>query len=205
LNIPVLSFVMLRGKCRWCGKRIPWRYPVVELLTGGCFVLVALCFHEDPVRGVAGALLAGMLVAIAFIDLETGIIPDRISLPGIAVGLVASLVRHDISALDALAGLALCGGFFWVVVVASRGGMGGGDVKLGGMVGAFCGWKAALFACFAAIVLGGLAAAVLIALGRKGRKDTIPFGPFLALGAMVAFVWGEAAVGWYRSLWLPPH
>jgi leader peptidase (prepilin peptidase)/N-methyltransferase len=144
-----------------------------------------------------------MLIAVTFIDLDHGIVPDSISLPGLALGLVASLIRTDVSGWDALTGAAVCGGFFWLVVVVSRGGMGGGDVKLGGMIGAFCGWKLALLAMFSALVSGGAIAAVLLLAGRKARRDTIPFGPFLAVGGMLAYVWGDAVIGWYRSFWLP--
>jgi leader peptidase (prepilin peptidase)/N-methyltransferase len=203
LNIPVVSYLLLRGRCRWCGNQISWRYPLVECLTGGAFALVAVRFSGDPARAVSGALLAAMLIAVTFIDLDHGIVPDSISLPGLALGLVASLIRTDVSGWDALTGAAVCGGFFWLVVVVSRGGMGGGDVKLGGMIGAFCGWKLALLAMFSALVSGGAIAAVLLLAGRKARRDTIPFGPFLAVGGMLAYVWGDAVIGWYRSFWLP--
>jgi leader peptidase (prepilin peptidase)/N-methyltransferase len=203
LNLPILSYVLLRGRCRWCRSRIQWRYPLVECLTGGTFALLAARFLDDPARAVSGALLASLLIAITFIDLDHGIVPDVISLPGLALGLATGLIRSDLPVWDVFAGAAVCGGFFWLVVIVSRGGMGGGDVKLGAMIGAFCGWRLALLATFTALVTGGAAAAVLLLAGRKARKDTIPFGPFLAVGALMAYVWGDAVIGWYRGFWLP--
>jgi leader peptidase (prepilin peptidase)/N-methyltransferase len=200
LNVPVLSFFILRGRCRWCGEPITWRYPAVEALTGVLFVLLVQRFPGEPVSAVTGTVFASMLVAVAFIDLDMGIVPDRVSLPGIAAGLVASLLRTDLAPWEALAGVVVCGGLFWLVIVASRGGMGGGDVKLGAMIGAFCGWRLALLACFLAVVSGGIIAAGLMVMRRKGRRDTIPFGPFLAVAAVVAYIWGDAILAWYGSL-----
>ncbi len=203
LNVPVLSYFLLRGRCRWCGQRIHWRYPLVEALTGGVFAFLVVRFGVDPLRALTGVLFAGCMIAIAFIDMDHGIIPDRISLPGIGVGIALSLARRDLSLWQSVLGVLVCGGFFWMVVVVSRGGMGGGDVKVGGMIGAFCGWKLALVASFGAVVSGGLVAAVLMLAGRKARKETIPFGPFLAFGAVVAYVWGDVLLAWYQGYWLP--
>ncbi len=203
LNVPVVSYMFLRGRCRWCGHGIHWRYPLVECLTGGAFALLAGRFLDDPARAITGALFASMLIAITFIDLDHGIVPDLISLSGMAIGLASSLIRSDLSIWNALAGAAVCGGFFWLVVVVSRGGMGGGDVKLAGMIGAFCGWRLALLATFVGLVSGGAVAGVLLLAGRKARKDTIPFAPFLGFGALLAYLWGDAVIGWYRGFWLP--
>lgn len=203
LNVPIVSYVLLRGRCRWCGQDIHWRYPLVEGLTGGAFAVLAYRFMGDPARAISGAIFASLLIGIAFIDIDHGIVPDLLSLPGIGVGLAASLVRADLPPWDALLGASVCGGFFWLVVVLSRGGMGGGDVKLAGMIGAFCGWKLALAAGFTALVSGGIVAGGLLLSGRKARKDTIPFGPFLAFGALSAYVWGDAVIRWYSGFWLP--
>jgi len=195
-NIPVLSFVVLRGRCRACGMRISWRYPIVEVITAAVLVLAYVAFGPSADFLVACALLPA-LVAMTAIDLQHQMIPDAITLPGIPVGLLLNLATWRISWVDSLIGIVLGGGLFLVIILASRGGMGGGDLKLGAMLGAFLGWKALLFALFVAIVLGGAIGAVLLATGRRGRKDPIPFGPFLAAGGAMALFWGERAFGWW--------
>jgi leader peptidase (prepilin peptidase) / N-methyltransferase len=195
-NIPVLSFVALRGQCRACGMRISWRYPIVEVITASALVLSYAAF--GPSAGfLIGCVLLPALIAMTAIDLQHQMIPDAITLPGIPVGLLINLATGRISWVDSGIGILLGGGLFLVIIVASRGGMGGGDLKLGAMLGAFLGWKALLFALFVAIVLGGAIGAVLLATGVRGRKDPIPFGPFLAVGGVMALFWGEQAFGWW--------
>jgi leader peptidase (prepilin peptidase)/N-methyltransferase len=197
-NIPVLSFVVLRGRCRACGMRISWRYPIVEVITAAVLVLAYVAFGRSADFLVACVLLPA-LVAMTAIDLQHQMIPDAITLPGIPVGLLLNLATWRISWVDSLLGIVLGGGLFLVIILASRGGMGGGDLKLGAMLGAFLGWKALLFALFVAIVLGGAIGAVLLATGRRGRKDPIPFGPFLAAGGAMALFWGERAFDWWMG------
>jgi leader peptidase (prepilin peptidase) / N-methyltransferase len=197
-NIPVLSFVVLRGRCRACGMRISWRYPIVEVITAAVLVLAYVAFGPSADFLVACVLLPA-LVAMTAIDLQHQMIPDAITLPGIPVGLLLNLATGRISWVDSLFGIVLGGGLFLVIILASRGGMGGGDLKLGAMLGAFLGWKALLFALFVAIVLGGAIGAVLLATGRRGRKDPIPFGPFLAAGGAMALFWGERAFDWWMG------
>ena len=196
-NIPLLSFLMLRGRCRACGAPISWRYPMVEALTAVLFGLAWIAFGSNPVDFVVAATLLAALVAITLIDLRYQIIPDAITLPGVLAGFLASLASPRVSWLESAAGILLGGGLFVGVIVLSRGGMGGGDLKLGAMLGAFLGWSALLVALFVAVVLGGVSAVALLASGRFARKDAIPFGPFLALGGAVALFWGDALVGWY--------
>ena len=195
-NIPVLSFAALRGRCRRCGIKIPWRYPIVEAATAALFALAYWVFGPTPHLATA-LILIGLLVAITGIDLQHQIIPDVISLPGIAVGFIANLVTGHVSWVDAAIGILVGGGTFLVIILASGGGMGGGDMKLGAMLGAFLGWKLVLLAIFFAVVLGGLLAVGLIASGLRGRKDPIPFGPFLAAGGAASLFWGERVVRWY--------
>jgi len=191
-NIPVLSFVALRGRCRACGMRISWRYPIVEVGTAAVLVLAWVAFGPSAEFLVACVLLPA-LVAMTAIDLQHQMIPDVVTLPGIPVGLVINVATGRISWLDSIIGILIGGGLFLVIILVSRGGMGGGDMKLGALLGAFLGWKALLFALFVAIVLGGAVGAVLLATGRRGRKDPIPFGPFLAAGGAMALFWGERA------------
>lgn len=195
-NVPLLSFVLLRGRCRACRVRIPWRYPIVELLTAAAFVVAHASFGSILEFVVAAAFLSA-LIAIAAIDLAHQIIPDVITLPGILAGVLANLATGRAPWLDTLIGILTGGGIFLVIILASHGGMGHGDMKLGAMLGAFLGWKVTLFALFVAVLLGGALAIGLLATGLKGRKDPIPFGPFLALGGVVGLFWGERVVRWY--------
>jgi leader peptidase (prepilin peptidase)/N-methyltransferase len=197
-NVPVLSFLALRGRCRSCGVAIPWRYPIIELLTGAAFALAYFARGLGVDFAVASALLA-TLIAITAIDLRHQIIPDVITLPGIAAGFVASLATGRVSWLDSLIGIAVGGGIFLVIILVSGGGMGGGDMKLGAMLGAFLGWKLGLLALLMAVLAGGAVAIGLLALGRKGRKEAIPFGPFLALGGAASLLWGHEILDWYLS------
>jgi len=195
-NIPLLSFALLRGRCRACAMPISWRYPIVEAATAVLFIAAYTRFGLTLDFFVAAVLLAA-LVAITAIDLQHEIIPDAITLPGILVGLLASLVTRRVSVLDSLLGVAVGGGLFLIIILVSGGGMGGGDMKLGAMLGAFLGWKVALLSLFFAVLVGGGLAIALLASGRRGRKDPIPFGPFLALGGAVGLFVGEGLVTWY--------
>jgi len=195
-NVPVLSWLHLRARCRSCGGAISWRYPAVELLTAVLFALAAHRF--GPTLDLAPALLfLAALVAITGIDLDHQIIPDVITIPGIVAGAALSIAIHPARWLDPLLGIALGGGVFFVIILVSRGGMGGGDMKLGAMMGAFLGWKLALLAILLGVFAGGAVAVVLLSTGSRGRKDPVPFGPFLALGAVVSLLWGDGLLGWY--------
>jgi leader peptidase (prepilin peptidase)/N-methyltransferase len=197
-NVPVISFALLGARCRSCRAPIAWRYPLVELATGALFLLAYLR------RGLALDLvptlvLLGALVAITVIDLDRQIIPDAISVPGIALGFAASLLPGGVGWRSSFVGIVVGGGIFFAIIVLSRGGMGGGDMKLGAMLGAFLGWQLVLVGIMVAVLAGGLVALALLALGRKGRKDPVPFGPFLALGGTVALLWGDQLLTWYLS------
>jgi len=196
-NIPLVSFLVLQGRCRACAAPIPWRYPLVEATTAALFVAAWLVFGGDLRQFVMAVVFLAMLVAITVIDLRHQIIPDVITLPGIGVGLVASVAADRVSWLQSVVGILVGGGLFVLVIVLSRGGMGGGDLKLGAMLGAFLGWQALLVGLFVAVMLGGLSAVALLASRRLARKDAIPFGPFLALGGAVALFWGDAILAWY--------
>jgi leader peptidase (prepilin peptidase)/N-methyltransferase len=196
-NIPVLSFFLLRGRCRACAAPIPWRYPIVEAITAALFAAAWLRFGADVPQFIVAVIFVAALVAITAIDLRHQIIPDAITLPGVVAGVVAALVTQRISWLDSVAGILLGGGLFVAVIVVSRGGMGGGDLKLGAMLGAFLGWQALLVGLFIAVMLGGMLAVVLLACRRVARKDAIPFGPFLAIGGAAALFWSDAILAWY--------
>jgi leader peptidase (prepilin peptidase)/N-methyltransferase len=198
-NVPLISYAMLRARCRHCGEPISIRYPIVELVTGLLFALAGWHFGLGADLLAAVSLLA-TLVAITAIDLDRQLIPDVLSLPGIAAGLLLSTVSGRPGWLDSLLGTLLGGGIFFLNIVASRGGMGGGDMKLGAMLGAFLGWKLVLVAILLAVLAGGAVAIMLLAMRRRGRKDAVPFGPFLALGGAVSLFWGRPLLDWYLGV-----
>jgi leader peptidase (prepilin peptidase) / N-methyltransferase len=197
-NIPVLSFLALRGHCRTCGEAISWRYPIVEAVTGLMFALAAWR-STTPTDLLAAWLFLAALIAVAGIDLEHQLIPNRITLPGIVVGFLTTFLGTRASWLDSLLGILIGGGILVAVVILSGGGMGGGDVKLSAMMGAFLGYKLVLLALFLAVIAGGAVALGLLSMGIRRRKDPIPFGPFLAASAAIALLWGERMLTWYLS------
>jgi len=200
-NIPLLSYVLLGGRCATCKMAISPRYPLVEL--GNGLLYVVLCHHYHfSVQGVVFALFATALLIVSCIDLAHTIIPDAITLPGIVVGLGTSLWLTPVGVGNAVLGVLVGGGLFLLMAVLSvlilqREGMGGGDIKLIAMIGAFLGWHAVLVTIFLGAVLGALVGTVLMLLRRQGRKEPLPFGPFLATGALLAMVWGETILTWY--------
>ncbi|MBI5749849.1 MAG: prepilin peptidase [Nitrospinae bacterium] len=196
-NIPIISFILLRGRCRYCQSPISWRYPIVELITGLVFLSLYLNFRISP-QFFIYAMLCTSLIIIAFIDLEYKIIPDVITLPGIIIGLTISLTMPNITLLNSIKGLLLGGGLFYAIAILSRGGMGGGDIKLIAMVGSFLGWKNVLLTIFLGSLFGSIVGIVLIILKKKNRKDMVPFGPFLSLGAIVSIFYGREII----YLWL---
>ena len=205
-NIPILSWLILRGRCRRCRIRIPFRYAFVEIL-GGCFALcTVLYFGPTPAALIIFGFIAALLV-IAFIDLDHWIIPDVISLPGIPAGLLASLVLPAVTVVDAAIGVLLGGGSLYLIawgyekLKRGRTGMGGGDIKLLAMIGAFVGWQGVIVTIFTASLLGTLAGvAVMIRTRRRDLKLRIPFGPFLALGAITHIFFGPQLIRWYLTL-----
>lgn len=200
-NIPIVSFVALRGRCRACDARIAWRYPLIEALSAGAFVLAHAIIGWTPAL-VPALLLLGALIAITFIDLEHQIIPDLITLPGIVTGLAANMATGAVPWLDSVIGAIVAGGLFFAIILASGGGMGGGDMKLAAMLGAFLGWQLTLVALFLAVVAGGGVAVGILGAGARGRKDPIPFGPFLAVGGAAALLWGRSLMTWYFDVFV---
>lgn len=204
-NIPILSYVALGGKCGSCKTRISCRYPIVEFLTGGLFVLVYFSFHFSAATLVYWLFVAA-LVVITFIDLDHQIIPDVISLPGIVVGFFCSFAIPWLSWTDSLLGILLGGGSLWLVAVlyellTKKEGMGGGDIKLLAMLGAFLGWKAILPIIFISSLIGSLIGVPLMLVKKADSKLAIPFGPFLALGALIYLFWGRQLVAWYLAFY----
>jgi len=205
-NLPLLSYALLRARCRACQGPISWRYPTVELAGGALFALAYVHFGPSPRLGTTLILVSG-LIAITGIDLDHQIIPDVLSIPGIAAGFLLSLAPGGVGWRDSLLGVLVGGGVFVVIIFAStlvlgQPGMGVGDVKLGAMLGAFLGWKLALLSVLLSVLIGGPLAATLLATGRKARKDPLPFGPFLALGGLISLFSGDALLDWYFTHFL---
>lgn len=200
-NIPLFSFMFLRGKCRQCRQSIPWRYPLVEFLNGGGYVLLVWKFGwvwQTPVY----ALLFSALLVITLIDLTYQIIPNEITLPGMVIGMIAAGIILPQGFWSSLIGLVLGGGLFYLIAdlsqrILKQEGMGGGDIKLIAMVGAFLGWKSVLLTIFIGALLGSIVGLFLILVKGKGRRFPIPFGPFLALGALTSLFWGGEILRWY--------
>jgi leader peptidase (prepilin peptidase) / N-methyltransferase len=193
-NVPVLSWLLLRGRCRDCRRPISARYPLVEAGTGLLCALVALA-ADDVWLGLAFVLL---LVPVTLIDLDHRIIPNRLMLVGAVAAPAILLLTETDALLEHAIAAAAAGGFLLLAAVAYPRGMGMGDVKLAAVMGLFLG-RAVGPAMFVALVSGTLVGAAIIARkgAREGRKTAVPFGPFLAFGGLVALFAGDALADWY--------
>ena len=198
-NLPLLSYALLKGRCRFCKDPISLRYPTVESLSAVLYVLLYLKFGLTAIFAVY-ALLTSALLTVAFIDLDHKIIPNIITLPGMAVGLGLSIGVLSITPPASLIGLVSGGAIFYLIALVSGGGMGGGDIKLIAMIGAFLGLQGALFTIFVSALSGSVVGLMLMLLGKKGRKDRVPFGPFLSCGAILFMLSGDVLIQWYFDL-----
>jgi leader peptidase (prepilin peptidase) / N-methyltransferase len=196
-NVPVVSWLLLRGRCRRCGERISARYPLVELTTALLYALVVVT-GDDALEITLGLLLVTALVPITLIDLELRLIPNRITLPAAVAALVAGAVLDIGFVPEQLIAGAAAGGFFLLAALAYPRGMGMGDVKLAGVLGLYLG-RAVAPAIFIALISGVLVGAIVIARkgAREGRRTAVPFGPLLALGGVIALFVGDAIVDAY--------
>ena len=201
-NIPVLSWVSLRGRCRKCGVSVSIQYPIVELITALLFLLVVWVTPPGPL--LASRLLFVCILIVLFgIDLEHQILPNVITLPGIVIGMIFSFIAPP-GWRDALIGVLLGGGVLYAIAGAyylwrREEGLGMGDVKMLAMIGAFLGWKAVLVTLVLSSFSGALIGVGLIAAQRGGMKVALPFGTFLALGALAAMLVGDPIVNWYAG------
>jgi leader peptidase (prepilin peptidase)/N-methyltransferase len=203
-NVPLLSYLVLLGRCRHCAIRIPWRYPVVEALNASGYVGL-VWFFGPGWQAVAYGLLYSALLVVAGTDLTHKIIPNVITFPGMVVGLVSAATVLPLGLVNGLIGLLVGGGILWLLAWASpylfgKEGMGGGDIKLLAMIGAFLGWKPALITIMVGSFLGSLVGITLIAVRVIRREDYVPFGPFLVCGAVVALFFGQPILDWYQGL-----
>jgi leader peptidase (prepilin peptidase)/N-methyltransferase len=201
-NVPVISWLVLRGRCRRCGEPISLQYPIVELVAAAAAVLVV--WFTPPGALLASRLvLSAILIVLFVIDLELQILPNTITLPGIAVGFVFSFLAPP-GPVASLAGIALGAGILYGIATAyyalrKEEGMGMGDVKMLAMIGAFLGWRAVLLTLVLSSLSGALVGVALMAAKRESLKYALPFGTFLAIGAFASMLAGDALLAWYLS------
>lgn len=195
-NVPVLSYVLLGGKCHFCKLSIPIRYPVIELVTAVLLTTVFLKFGFTW-ECLIYSIVVPALVIISAIDLEHQIIPDLITLPGIVFGFAAGTYLNGI--VNSVLGFSLGGGLFYLLAVVSRGGMGGGDIKYIAGVGALLGWQNVLLIIFLGALVGSCVGVLMMLFKNKNRKSLIPFGPFLALATLISIFFGDDIIQLYLS------
>lgn len=200
-NIPLISYLWLFGKCRRCGDPISLRYPVIEALTGAMAVCILYRFGLTDDALIYFFFVAALIVVI-YIDLDHQIIPDVISLPGIPAGFLATFFLEHLTYIDSLIGILVGGGILFAVAsgyyfLTGKEGMGGGDIKLLAMIGAFTGWQGVCFTIFVASVTGTIAGVLLMIFTRKDLKHALPFGPFLSIGAVAYLFFGERLIAFY--------
>ncbi len=203
-NIPLLSYLVLRGRCKGCGKAIGWRYPLVEALTGILFGVVA--WHFGPSVAAAGAMMfVGAMVALTFIDFDTQLLPDDITLPLLWLGLLANVagIFTDLTSavIGAAAGYLSLWSVYWLFkLLTGKEGMGYGDFKLLAAIGAWLGWQVLPLTILLSSLLGAIIGVALIVLARHGRNVPIPFGPYLAASGIIALLWGRPLTQAYLGL-----
>jgi leader peptidase (prepilin peptidase)/N-methyltransferase len=205
-NIPVVSWLVLRGRCRQCAEPISARYPLIELVTAILFVVIAWLSPPGPL--LASRLVFGSALVVLFmIDLEHQILPNVITLPGIVIGLALSFFAPP-GPIDALIGAALGAGVLYAIAAGyyflrKEEGMGMGDVKMLAMIGAFLGWQAVLLTLILSSFSGAVVGIALLATSRGNMRYALPFGTFLAMGALIAMLTGDAIFNWYLGFFDP--
>ncbi len=203
-NIPILSYVALRGRCRYCAVGIPFHYPFIEALNALGYMGLLWFFGLSWTTAAYGVFYSALLV-VAGTDLSHKIIPNVVTFPGVLIGLVCAATVLPIGFMGSVLGVLVGGGILWLLAWASpylfgKEGMGGGDIKLLAMIGAFLGWKLSVMTIMIGSLLGSIVGIALIALQVIKREDYIPFGPFLVCGALVALFFGQFILDWYQGV-----
>ncbi|MFA5135074.1 MAG: prepilin peptidase [Patescibacteria group bacterium] len=200
--VPVVSFVLLRGKCRYCHKPISWQYPLVEFSTAVLFVLLYAQFGIGATFFVY-LVYTCFLIVIFVYDLRYYLILDKVSIPALALALMLSLTVLDISILSVVIGMLIGGGFFFLQHAVSRGKwIGGGDIRLGIVMGAMLGWEHLLVALFGAYIFGSIIGIGLVLFGNKRWRSQVPFGTFLTVATFLTFLCADPVVSMYKDLFL---
>ncbi len=202
--IPLVSFLWLRGKCRFCHKKIAVHYFIIELTTAVAFLLVALFGASGTESLLWNLFFVSILIFIASFDAQFGEIPDEVALPAIVLALAGSFLAFTLAPLTALIGALVGGGFFTALVLISDGKwMGGGDIRVGLLLGALTGWRGFIVALFVASFLGSVVGTIQILRKKKKLKSALPFAPFLAFGGIVAILFSQQICAWYLAYLLP--
>jgi leader peptidase (prepilin peptidase)/N-methyltransferase len=201
--IPLFSYIYLAGRCTYCKDKISIQYPIVEFLTG-LFLAVIFLKHGHSGVSIRYFILALLLIVAAFIDLEHKIIPNGLILFGTIIGVIFDIFSIHINFTDGFLGLLIGGGTLLVIallslVILKKEGMGGGDVKLMGMIGLFLGWKQTMVALILSIYIGGIIGGFLLLSKLKKAGDHISYGPFIALGSAITMLYGDEIMNWYLS------
>ena len=205
-NIPLLSYFQLRGRCRYCNEKISSQYPIIELSTGVLYLIILNHFGLS-IDFIFYSLIGSILIAIAIIDFRDMIIPDSLVLSILCLSITHKVINyyvHNISMniKESILGLLIAGGVFLLIVLISKGGMGGGDVTLIGALGFVLGIRLILLNILLSFVLGATISILLLASKLKTRKDPIPFGPFTILGYFIVLLYGNDIIYWYFSLFI---
>jgi len=195
-NIPLISYLILKGKCRDCGEKISWRYPLVELITAILALFLFAKFYLT-LNFLVFFIFTAVLIVITFIDLDHQIIPDLLTLPGIPIFFLLAVFVVGVPWMEAAIGLLIGGGVLFVIalgyeVITKREGMGGGDIKLLAMIGGFLGWKSLIFVLLFSSLLGAVIGVALMLIKKEDMKYAVPFGPFLSAAAVAYLFWGDA-------------
>jgi len=198
--LPLVSYLLLKGKCRFCGGKISVKYPLIELLTGVLFILVYYKFGFT-LNALKFALLFSILIVVTFIDFEYSIIPGKLMIFTGVSGIILNIIGYKFNAglLNYLYGF-LAGGGVIMAIVLLTGGMGGGDIQLMAVIGLYIGFKYTILQLFLSFIIGSIAGITLIMLKKKTRKDYIPFGPWISVAALVTIFYGDPILNWYFSL-----
>lgn len=202
--IPVLSFTFQKGKCRYCGEPISPQYPLVELLNGFLYLILFKHFGGS-LSFIFYAIIFSILIVISIIDFEFQIIPDSLNISIFILAIVYKILQYTLygispQILNSTLALIISSGLFLLIAILSKGGMGGGDIKLIGALGFILGIKLSLLNIFLSFILGAIISIFLLLFKIKEKKDPIPFGPFICIAFMIVTLWGQEIISWYLTL-----
>jgi len=195
--IPLFSFIFLKGKCRFCDEKISIRYPIIELINGVLYILAFLKFGPS-IEAIYYSLLSSILLAIAVIDFEHKIIPNELVIAAFVFGIIFNILNGGF--LNSVIGFFAASTFLYIIALISKGGMGGGDIKMMAAFGFCIGWQNILLSLFIGAIIGSFVAIYLLVSKKGNKKTQIPFGPFLASGIYISVYCGAELINWYLRL-----